>query len=151
MLLYLLQLISSCIHNSAQCLLKFISVCMHGTPQEPPNDFSWTFDNCELYQYLPDLFTHSNFHIYIDTGKIFSLLTSSMALHFTAPSASLAMRRIWILPMNQHAWRPITFGMKGSSYQYSQITGGVENAVSLHVDITRTSGRGSVLPSEAAV
>jgi hypothetical protein len=30
---------------------------------------------------------------------------------------------------------PITFGMKGSSYVCPQITGGVENAVPLHVDI----------------
>jgi hypothetical protein len=43
---------------------------------------------------------------------------------------------------------PITFGMKGSSYLYSQITGGVENAVPLHVDIPRTGGRGSDIPSE---
>jgi hypothetical protein len=43
---------------------------------------------------------------------------------------------------------PITFGMKGSSYLCSQITGGVENAVPLHVDIPRTGGRGFDLPSE---
>jgi hypothetical protein len=43
---------------------------------------------------------------------------------------------------------PITFGMKGSSYLCSQITGGVENAVPLHVDIPCTSGRGSDLPSK---
>jgi hypothetical protein len=42
----------------------------------------------------------------------------------------------------------ITFGMKGSSYLCSQITGGVENAVRLHVDISRTGGRGFDLPSE---
>jgi hypothetical protein len=36
----------------------------------------------------------------------------------------------------------ITFGMKGSSYLCSQITGGVENAVPLHVDIPHTGGRG---------
>jgi hypothetical protein len=35
---------------------------------------------------------------------------------------------------------PITFGMKGSSYLCSQITGGVENAVPLHADIPRTGG-----------
>jgi hypothetical protein len=44
---------------------------------------------------------------------------------------------------NQHAWRPITFGMKGSSYLSSQITGGVENAVPLHVDFPSTGGRSS--------
>jgi hypothetical protein len=43
---------------------------------------------------------------------------------------------------------PITFGMKGSSYLCSQITRGVVNAVPLHVDISRTGGRGSDLPSE---
>jgi hypothetical protein len=32
---------------------------------------------------------------------------------------------------------PITFGMKGSSYLCSQITGGVEKAVPLHVNIFR--------------
>jgi hypothetical protein len=37
---------------------------------------------------------------------------------------------------------PITFGI------CSQITGGVENAVPLHVDIPRTGGRGFDLPSE---
>jgi hypothetical protein len=42
---------------------------------------------------------------------------------------------------------PITFGMKGSS----QITGCVENAVPLHVDIPRTGGRGFTLPSEDAL
>jgi hypothetical protein len=46
---------------------------------------------------------------------------------------------------------PITFEMKGSSYLCSQITGGVENAVPLHVDIPRTGGRGFDLPSEAAL
>jgi hypothetical protein len=43
---------------------------------------------------------------------------------------------------------PITFGMKGCSYVCSQITGGVENAVPLHVDIPHTGGRGFDLPSE---
>jgi hypothetical protein len=42
----------------------------------------------------------------------------------------------------------IPFGMKGSSYLCSQITGDVENAVPLHVDIPRTGGRGFDLPSE---
>jgi hypothetical protein len=41
-----------------------------------------------------------------------------------------------------------TFGMKGSSYLCSHITGGVENVVPLHVDISRTSRRGFDLPSE---
>jgi hypothetical protein len=39
---------------------------------------------------------------------------------------------------------PIQFGMKGSSYLCSQITGGVENAVPLHVDIPRTGGEGLI-------
>jgi hypothetical protein len=56
-----------------------------------------------------------------------------------------------ILLMNQHLWQPITFGMKGSSYVCSQLTGGVENAVPLHVDIPRTGGRGSDLPFEAVL
>jgi hypothetical protein len=42
----------------------------------------------------------------------------------------------------------IKFRMKGSSYLCSQITGGVENAVPLHVDIPHTGGRGFHLPSE---
>jgi hypothetical protein len=43
------------------------------------------------------------------------------------------------------------FGRKGSSYLCSQITGGVENAVSIQVDIPGTGGRGSDLPFEAVV
>jgi hypothetical protein len=43
------------------------------------------------------------------------------------------------------------FGMKGSSYLCSQITGGVENAVVMHIDIRRTGGRGSDLPFEAVL
>jgi hypothetical protein len=46
---------------------------------------------------------------------------------------------------------PITFGMTGSSYLCSQITGGVENAVPLHVDSPHTSRRGFDLPSEDAL
>jgi hypothetical protein len=42
---------------------------------------------------------------------------------------------------------PIKFGMKRSSYFCSQNTGGVENAVPLHVDIPCTSGTGFDLPS----
>jgi hypothetical protein len=42
----------------------------------------------------------------------------------------------------------ITFGIKGSSYLCSQITGGVEIAVSLHADIPYTGERGFELPSE---
>jgi hypothetical protein len=45
----------------------------------------------------------------------------------------------------------ITFGMKGRSYLCSQITGGVENAVPLHVHIPRTGERGFGLPSEDAL
>jgi hypothetical protein len=37
-----------------------------------------------------------------------------MVLRFTATGVPLAARRIQILPMNQYAWWPITFGMKGS-------------------------------------
>jgi hypothetical protein len=49
------------------------------------------------------------------TGNIFTVWTGSTALHFTAAGAPLAARRIRILPMNQHAWWPITFGTKGSN------------------------------------
>jgi hypothetical protein len=42
-----------------------------------------------------------------------------------------------------------TFGMKGNTYLCSQITGGVENALSLHVHIPRTGGKSSDLPFEA--
>jgi hypothetical protein len=45
----------------------------------------------------------------------------------------------------------ITFGMKGSSYICSQITGGVDNAIPLRVDISCTSGRSFDLPSEATL
>jgi hypothetical protein len=46
---------------------------------------------------------------------------------------------------------PITFGMKESSYLCSQITGGVENVVSLHANIPRTDGRDFDLTSEDAL
>jgi hypothetical protein len=46
---------------------------------------------------------------------------------FAATSAPPAARRIRILPKNQYACWPITFGMK-CSYN-SQITAGVENPV----------------------
>jgi hypothetical protein len=46
---------------------------------------------------------------------------------------------------------PITLGMKGSSYLCSQIMGGVENSVPLHVDIPRTGGRGFNLPYKDAL
>jgi hypothetical protein len=45
----------------------------------------------------------------------------------------------------------ITFGMMGSPYLCSQMTGGVENAVPLHVDIPYTSERGFDLPTEDAL
>jgi hypothetical protein len=43
---------------------------------------------------------------------------------------------------------PIISGMKGSSYLCSQITGGAENAVPLHIGIPHIGGRGFDLPSE---
>jgi hypothetical protein len=46
---------------------------------------------------------------------------------------------------------PITSGMRGSSYLCSQITGGVENAVPLRIDIPCTCGRGFDLSSEDAL
>jgi hypothetical protein len=50
------------------------------------------------------------------TGRIFTLLTVSTALRFTATGAPLAARHIRILPMNQYALWPITFGMPESYY-----------------------------------
>jgi hypothetical protein len=44
----------------------------------------------------------------LNTGRTFCVWTGSTALLFTAAGASLAARRIRILPMNQHARRPIT-------------------------------------------
>jgi hypothetical protein len=44
--------------------------------------------------------------------RIFTLLTGSVALRFTATGAPSAERRIRILPLNQYDWRSITFGMK---------------------------------------
>jgi hypothetical protein len=41
--------------------------------------------------------------------------------------------------------------MKRSPYLHSQITGGVENAVPLHVDVPRTGGRVSDLFFEAVL
>jgi hypothetical protein len=75
----------------------------------------------------------------------FTLLTGSKALRFTATGAPPAAKRIEILLMNQHVWRPITFGMKGSSYLCSHITEGAENAV------PHTGERGSDLPFEAVL
>jgi hypothetical protein len=79
---------------------------------------------------------------------IFTLFTRAVALRFMAAGAPFAARRIRILPLNQHVLRPKIFGMKGSSHLSSQITGGVENAVPLYIDILRTGGRGFDLPSE---
>jgi hypothetical protein len=66
------------------------------------------------------------------------------ALRFTATGASPAPKRMRILSMTQHdnnIWNE-------GKFLHSQITGGVENAVPLHVGIPRTGGRGSGLPSE---
>jgi hypothetical protein len=41
--------------------------------------------------------------------------------------------------------------MKGTYYLCSQITGDVQNAVHLHVDVPRTGGTGSDLPFEAVL
>jgi hypothetical protein len=46
---------------------------------------------------------------------------------------------------------PITFGKKGSSYLYSHITGGVENAFPLPIHIPHIGGRDFDLPSEDAL
>jgi hypothetical protein len=74
----------------------------------------------------------------------FLLCLNFHALRFTTTGPPPTAERTRILPVTQHA---ITFGMKGSSYLCSQITG-VENAVPSHVDIPCTGGRGFDLPSE---
>jgi hypothetical protein len=74
-----------------------------------------------------------------------------MALQFTAAGVPLVARCKRVLLMNQHAWWLIMFRTKGSSYLYSQITGGVENAAPLHVDIPYTRGRCSDLSFEAVL
>jgi hypothetical protein len=56
--------------------------------------------------------TPARTHIHMYIGRIFTLLPGSTALHFMTTSASPAARRIWILLMNQHVWRPITFAVK---------------------------------------
>jgi hypothetical protein len=80
---------------------------------------------------------HNNVTIYRSTLYTFSIYRKVLifvgrftALRFTAAGASLAARRIRIFPMNQHAWRPITFGMKGSSYICLHVTVGVESCLS---------------------
>jgi hypothetical protein len=58
---------------------------------------TWTFS---IWSRTDNLFFNN-------TRRIFTLLTGS-----TATGAPLSARRIRILPMNQNAWRPITFGIK---------------------------------------
>jgi hypothetical protein len=48
----------------------------------------------------------------IYTQEYFYSLDKFMALRFMVSGVLLATRCMRILPMNQHAWRPITFGMK---------------------------------------
>jgi hypothetical protein len=84
-------------------------------------------------------------------GTVFALLTSSTAVLFTVAGTLLAARSKQILQINQHGGWPVTFGMKGSSYLCSQITGGTEIAVPLHVDTPCTKGRGSDLPFEVVL
>jgi hypothetical protein len=55
--------------------------------------------------------THTHTHIYIYIYITF--VDRFTALRFTATSAPPAARRILILPMNQYAWWPIRFGIKG--------------------------------------
>jgi hypothetical protein len=47
---------------------------------------------------------------------IFNSVDRFTVLPFIATGAPLAERRIRILPMNQHAWWPITFDMKGINF-----------------------------------
>jgi hypothetical protein len=49
---------------------------------------------------------------YTRTHRIFTLFPGSTVLRFTPTGTPPAVGRIRILPMNQHTWRPITFGMK---------------------------------------
>jgi hypothetical protein len=60
-----------------------------------PSDGS-TCHNIYKVKLLPVIFT-------VYTERIFTLLTGSMTMHFTATGAPLAVRHIRILPMNQHA------------------------------------------------
>jgi hypothetical protein len=83
--------------------------------------------------------------------EVLTFVDRFTALPFTTIGAPLAARRIRILTMNQHAERPITFWMRGSSHFCSQNTGAVENAVPLHIDIPRIGGRSSDLPFETVL
>jgi hypothetical protein len=56
------------------------------------------------------------------TESFFNFVDRFTALCFTATGAPPAPRCIRILPMNQHAWWPITFGMKGSNYLLDRLT-----------------------------
>jgi hypothetical protein len=69
---------------------------------------------------------------------VFNKLDAFMALRFTVTGAPPSTKHVQILPMAQHAdyiWN------EGKFYLCSQITGDVENAVPLHIDIPRTGKR----------
>jgi hypothetical protein len=64
-------------------------------------EYTWPFAKCTYRTYTVFFFL--------------TLLSGSTALRFRATRRSLATKRIRILPMNLHAWWPITFGMKGGN------------------------------------
>jgi hypothetical protein len=66
---------------------------------------------------------------------VFNKLHAFTALRFTATGAPPAAKRTRILPLTPHADNIWNEG------KCSQITGGVENSVPLHVDIPRTGRR----------
>jgi hypothetical protein len=55
--------------------------------------------------------------------RIFNMWTGSMALRFAPTGAPLAVKRIRILPMNQHAWRPITLEIEESYWLCGMLDG----------------------------
>jgi hypothetical protein len=74
--------------------------CFHTTSFSHPRNSSGvtTGQYISIFQILHTMILrHSN------TGRIFTLLTGSTALRFTATDEPLAARRIQILPMNQYA------------------------------------------------
>jgi hypothetical protein len=79
---------------------------------------------------------------------VFNELDAFTAPRFTATGPPPAAERTRILPVTQHA---VNIWNEGKFLPLLQIPGGVENVVLLHVDIPRTGGRGSDLPSEGSL
>lgn len=59
---------------------------------------------------------------FINTASVFTLLTSSMDLSFTVTCAPQIVSHMRIFPLNQHAWRSITFRMV--SYRNTRCSNG---------------------------